>query len=213
MKNKPRVAVIDYGVGNLFSVFKALERFNENIEIVNNKQSLDCIDSLILPGVGAFKTGMVGLEEIEMVDEIKKFAASGRPVLGICLGAQLLLSEGNEFGVYGGLDILPGKVEKIRCSTGIKVPHIGWNKINPATPGQWKSTILDNIKQGEYTYFVHSYACVPSDAKDVIAHTEYGGESFCSIFERGNVRGVQFHPEKSGSAGLRIIENFLNLDS
>lgn len=213
MKTNLKVAVIDYGVGNLFSVSKAFERFCENVKIVNSTQSLEHFDALVLPGVGAFKSGMEGLRELGMIDEIKKFAESGRPVLGICLGAQLLLSEGNEFGVHQGLDIVPGSVKKIQATEGVKIPHIGWNTITPASEDGWRTTLLDNVKHAEYTYFVHSYVCVPSDVQDVVAHTEYGGESFCSIFKRGNVIGVQFHPEKSGSAGLRIIENFLNLAS
>lgn len=152
---------------------------------------------------------MDGIRDIGKVDEIRDFAKSGKPIMGICLGAQLLLTEGHEFGTYTGLNIIPGIVDKIETKRKVKIPHIGWNTINERNPNSWKNTILDNLTPGEYTYFVHSFVCTPEDENYVVSVTEYGGKNFCSAFEKDNVSGLQFHPEKSGSYGLKIIENFL----
>ncbi|MFA6171584.1 MAG: imidazole glycerol phosphate synthase subunit HisH [Patescibacteria group bacterium] len=207
-----KIAITDYGVGNLYSLVRALKFFNASAEITEDADSLDGFDGIILPGVGSFAAGMRGLKIRGLAEKIKKLAGEGKPILGICLGAQLLLTEGHEFGTFNGLDIIKGKVIKFPpLENKEKIPHIGWNKLSLPKGGSWGKTVLDGIKEESDVYFVHSYYLDPESTGDVLALTDYGGFAFCSAVKKGNVYGCQFHPEKSGKVGLKIIDNFLKI--
>ncbi len=195
--------VLDYGMGNLASVEKALRHLGHECR---REQDLADASRLILPGVGAFGAAMAALGS--RAESIAAFARSGRPVLGICLGQQLLFEEGEEHGRFGGLGLLAGRVVRLP-GEGVKIPHIGWNELHPPHGAtQFSSPMLQGIEPGEQVYFVHSYHCVAAERSDVAAMSRHGME-FVAAVQRDNVWGCQFHPEKSGAAGLRILENFL----
>lgn len=203
------ICLVDYGVGNIHSARKALELFSDSVVMSDDRKILENAKALVLPGVGSFEAGMTGLQERNLVETVRAFADSGRPILGICLGAQLLLSKGYEFGEFEGLNIIPGEVHKFpKLPEPHKTPHIGWNSIEPPSGVQWSDTILQGIQPGALMYFVHSYVMQPTDSGSILSLTEHGGHTFCSAVRKGNVYGCQFHPEKSHKQGLRIIENF-----
>ncbi len=195
-----RLVVIDYGLGNLASVANALEKLGIPFEVSDDPEALKNAKALILPGVGAAGEGMRRLRESGLDVAVAAAAQAGTPVLGICLGMQLLLTKSQE-GPARCLDLVPGKVKKFE--TSLKVPEMGWNEVR-AVLG---SKLLRGIPADSHFYFVHSYYCAPADADDVKGTTDYDGQ-FCSVFESGNIFGVQFHPEKSGDAGLRLLRNF-----
>ena len=210
------IAIIDYGVGNLYSIKKALDKFGQNTFITEEADKISGADAVILPGVGSFKAGIEGLKIRNLLKPVKDFAKSGKPMLGICLGAQLMLGKGYEFGTFTGLNIIPGKVVKFRRLKE-KVPHIGWNEIYgdkskiKNQKSKWENTILDSIKENCDVYFVHSYLLQPNKKENILSLTKYGKYEFCSAIKKNNIYGCQFHPEKSGLAGLKILENFVNL--
>lgn len=207
-----KVAIIDYGLGNLYSIKKALDYFTKEWVITSDPFVILKAKAVVLPGVGAFKAGMDGLRERGLIECLRNFAASNRPILGICLGAQMLLTEGHEFGVHQGLDIIKGQVVKFpELKPNAKIPHIGWNKIMQAENTSWDKSILDGIKNDSNMYFVHSYILQPDKIDDIFTLTKYEGYKFCSAVKKGKVYGCQFHPEKSGKIGLKIIKNFINL--
>ncbi|MFA7682190.1 MAG: imidazole glycerol phosphate synthase subunit HisH [Candidatus Peribacteraceae bacterium] len=207
-----RICIVDYGVGNLFSVEKAFQYFDAEVNVSEDADVIASHDALILPGVGSFQAGMDGLRIRGLIDVVQKHVAEEKPLLGICLGAQLLLTNGKEFGEHRGLDIIHGDVLHFPAlADNRKTPHIGWNTIEPASQKDWKGTILDNLPDHPEMYFVHSYILQPNGNKAVLASTEYGGCTFPSVIRKGNVYGCQFHPEKSGKHGLQIIQNFLNI--
>ncbi|QQG46221.1 MAG: imidazole glycerol phosphate synthase subunit HisH [Candidatus Niyogibacteria bacterium] len=208
---KPKITIIDYGVGNLHSLKKAFEHFGAEYKISEEAETILNSDAVVLPGVGAFEAGMRGLESRGLTGAVRDFAKSGKPMLGICLGAQILLSRGYEFGIFEGLDIIKGEVTKLPEIKDAKIPHIGWNKIYANVGDNWKGTVLNDIEENATVYFVHSYIFQPKDKSDILALSNYGGFEFCSAVRKGNIYGCQFHPEKSGENGLRIIENFINL--
>jgi glutamine amidotransferase len=212
------VAIADYEMGNLFSVKQACEHVGLDTCITADPASIDRASALILPGVGAFGDAMTCLKERELDTTIVAFAASGRPVLGICLGMQLLVTESFEFGWHAGLNLVPGKV--IRFNPGphnagdFKVPQVQWNKLlyPPGLCGNlWTDTLLEGVSEGEFMYFVHSYYVVPEHAEDVLATTRYGDVEFCSVLRHGNIFAFQGHPERSGRTGLRVYRNLANL--
>lgn len=207
-----KIAITDYGVGNLFSLTRAIKFFKAEVLATEDPEDLDGCDGIILPGVGSFEAGIKGLKLRGLENKIKELAQKGKPILGICLGAQLLLTQGHEFGIFNGLDIIKGQVKKFPpLANKEKVPHIGWNGINRPEGGNWDGSVLDGIRENSDVYFVHSYYLEPESAEDVLALTVYGGLTYCSAVKKGNVYGCQFHPEKSGRLGLKIIENFLNI--
>ncbi|MFA6106337.1 MAG: imidazole glycerol phosphate synthase subunit HisH [Patescibacteria group bacterium] len=212
MNSKVKIAIVDYGVGNLYSLLRAFKFFGAETAVIEEADALDGCSGVVLPGVGSFPAGMRGLESRGLEKKIKEIAAADKPLLGICLGAQLMLSEGREFGVHKGLDIIKGRVARFPDLEGNeKVPQIGWNTIHCQAPGDWSKTILDSFNEKDQVYFVHSYILEPESKKNVLALSDYGGYTFCSAIRDGNIFGCQFHPEKSGRAGLKIIENFINL--
>lgn len=197
-----RVGVCDYGVGNLRSVERALAAGGAQAVLSEDPARLAECDGLVLPGVGAFAVAAAALRERGMDAMIGEMARRGRPILGICLGFQLLFDESDEGEGGAGLGLLAGRVRRIDGSRG-KVPHVGWNRLAMTR----SSRLLDGVADGEFVYFVHSYAALVDDRGDVVATTQYGGELIAGV-ERDEVYGTQFHPEKSGNAGLRVYANF-----
>lgn len=196
------IVIIDYGLGNLASVANALTKLEIPFKISSQIDDLRAATALILPGVGAAAFGMKNLRERKLDAEIKEQVVLGKPLLGICLGMQLLFSSSDE-GNVACLDLVKGRVKKFE--TNLKVPQMGWNRVMGGD-----SRLLKDIKNESYFYFVHSYYCDPSDRKVVAGKTNYD-QDFCSVLEAKNVYGVQFHPEKSGAAGLKLLRNFWEL--
>lgn len=211
MKVKPKVTIIDYEIGNLYSVKNALEYVGLEPIISNKIDIIMNSDAIILPGVGAFNVAMRNLEALELVDSIKKFVESGKSFMGICLGMQLLFSQSEEFGKYKGLDIIKGNVVRIKNDklnlSSLKVPQVGWNQVY-ASKLLWDNTEMANISNGEYMYFVHSFYVEPEDCNKILSVTDYEGVTYCSSIKVDNVFACQFHPEKSGKEGIKILENF-----
>ena len=209
--NKPHIGIIDYKMGNMFSVIRACEHVDLYPVLTSDKNDLNRYDALILPGVGAFGEAMSNLKKLDLVETIKEFIASGKPFMGICLGLQLLFSESEEFGRHKGLDIIRGEVKHFpardKVNNTIKVPQVGWNKIHFNT-AKCGLPIFNNINNDEYMYFVHSYYVAPENQKDIVTLTEYAGVKFCSSIARQNIFATQFHPEKSGEIGLTVYKNF-----
>lgn len=211
-----RVTVIDYGIGNILSVCRAIEYFGAQVVLSGSPQEIIKAERLVLPGVGAFADGMEGLHQRGLVEAIQEYACTGRPFLGICLGMQMMMESSEEFGNYKGLGLIKGTVLAVppRGSDGVahKIPHIGWNELL-CPPGieNWQGTILEGIPQGSSMYFVHSFTAVPDYAENRLADTNYNGCVISAAIRSSNLYGCQFHPEKSGKAGLGIIRNFLNI--
>lgn len=201
------LAVIDYGAGNLRSVLHALHHLQaEAIQLVHSPEELKGADKIVLPGVGAFGAGMEKLHEQGLTEPIREAVAAGVPYLGICLGMQFLFETSDEMGDHAGLGILPGKVTRFPAFEDLKVPHMGWNILQ----AQAESTLLQNLPDPAYAYFVHSYYCEPANREDVLITVDYG-MNFVAGVQRDNIYGVQFHPEKSQQVGLQILRNFLAL--
>jgi glutamine amidotransferase len=208
------VAVIDYGVGNLLSVSRALAHCGANVVVTSDPVTILGSNRVVLPGVGAFANGMQALSEHRLDDVVRDFAASGKPLLGICLGMQMLLDASEEFGYTNGLGLVPGRViglpqiDTEGCQ--LKVPHIGWNALNP-THGYntWEHTVLSDTQEGEAMYFVHSFAAQLQDNRHLLAECVHGGHRICAVVQKANVTGFQFHPEKSGNSGLILLNRFL----
>ena len=198
-----KIGIVNYGAGNLFSVKQGLEKAKATVEIIlPNSGSLEAFDALVLPGVGAFKPAMETIAPIK--DKLKEELEGGKPLLGICLGLQLLFSSSDEGGKTTGLAILLGNIKKL--SESVKLPQIGWNTIEIKK----QNPLLQGVNDGSYVYFVHSYVCKPNEIGVVISETDYG-ERFPSVIARRNIYATQFHPEKSGKIGQRILENFVAL--
>lgn len=201
-----KVAILNYNIGNLASVQNALQMLeNVSIDIVHDADLIASYDKVILPGVGAFENAMKHLIASNMNEAIDLFVKSGKQILGICLGMQLLFDKSYEFGEHLGLGLISGEVVKFRDST-LKIPHIGWNTIDI----KQDSRLLKGIANNEYFYFVHSYYVKAKYKENILAMCNYG-EDFCAIVQKDNVFGIQPHPEKSSNAGLKILNNFINL--
>ena len=208
------IAVIDYGMGNLRSVQKALEHVGAKVIVTHDPNLIISADSVVLPGVGSFKNCMANLTQLKLVDPIRKFIDGGKPFLGICLGLQVLFEESEEYGPVAGLGVLPGKVMKFASASSetkggppIKIPHMGWNNIEVKK----KTPLFDKLGEEPYFYFVHSYYVVPEDQSMVATVTNYGVE-FVSGIQYKNIYAFQFHPEKSQTMGLSLLERFSNLN-
>ena len=210
-----KLAVIDYGLCNLLSIHNALKYLNVDCTITSNGDEIQGADAVILPGVGAFEDGMDGLRSKHLICAVQDFVSTGKPFLGICLGMQMLMSKGFEFGEFDGLGLIPGQVrrfahEALPEGRSLKIPHVSWNGLMPAVQ-PWEGSILGGLKPGVEMYFVHSYCVFPDNASDILAETTYGTQKFCSVVRRDNVYGCQFHPEKSSRLGLNILQNFVQL--
>lgn len=209
------VAVVDYGLGNLYSIANACRHVGLTPLVTGQARQLETADALILPGVGAFGDAMDTLRRLDLVQAIRDFAESGRPLWGICLGIQLLFSESQEFGHHKGLDLIPGQVVPFSfASAPMRVPHVGWAPVTPARP--WHQSGMSGVSGGDLFYFVHSYLVKPTQADSVLGTTTYGDVTFCSVLESRNIFACQFHPERSGPVGLRVYRNLaraLGVDS
>ncbi len=198
------VVLIDAGTGNLRSVQKALETMGASVERTDDPQKVLSGSRIVLPGVGAFGDFMTGLRSRGLADAVTEIARAGVPLLGICVGMQALFEVGEEMGEHAGLGLLSGKVVRFAESLPVKIPHTGWNQVEPRN----EACLFHGIDSGAYVYFNHSYYCQPQNSSDVIGITDYGLKYTCAV-QRENVFGVQFHPEKSQAVGLRILKNFL----
>ncbi len=198
----PKIAILNYGVGNLKSVSKALENFKAEAKVTTKEDYIKKADAIVLPGVGAFKEARRKLESLK--DTLKNFVESGRPILGVCLGLQLLFTKSFEGGVSLGLNLLKGDVVKLPET--VKLPHIGWNTIKIVKENE----VLNGVKDGAFMYFVHSYIAKPEESEIILSTTDYA-VTFPSIIAKNNIYATQFHPEKSGVNGLKILENFVHL--
>ncbi len=200
------ISIVDYGVGNLKSLQNALQFLGFESQFINSPHEVLRAEMLILPGVGAFKFAMDNIRTLNLESALLEKAKSGTPIMGICLGMQLFFTRSQEGGSHSGLDLISGQVVKIDGT--LKVPHMGWNEIQI----QWHrpSRLTRNLPSTRYGYFVHSYYCKPEDMNSVVATTEYG-RWFAAVFEKDNIFGVQFHPEKSQELGLQILRNFAEL--
>jgi imidazole glycerol-phosphate synthase subunit HisH len=212
----PEVVVIDYGLGNLLSVRRGLEHCGAKVTITSDPDIILSASRVVLPGVGAFAHGMAELRSRGLDSVICKVATQGSILLGICLGMQMLLDESEEFGNTKGLGIISGSVVSIfpTSENGFsqKIPHIGWNNlVLPQGIENWKGNLLQEISPGESVYFVHSFMAVPNNPKHCIANCLYGEISVPATIGRDNIYGCQFHPEKSGEVGLKILHRFLSL--
>lgn len=203
------VSIVDYGLGNLHSVANAIRKVGAEAKLAPTPEDVLAADRLILPGVGAFGDGMAGLATRGLVDAIRAFVAKGRPLLGICLGMQLLLTEGEEFGVHVGLDIIPGRVVRVP-GVDVKVPHVGWNALElPRLGASWRGSVLEDLEPGAMVYFVHSFTAMPTREEDRLADLHYGGARVSAAVKHENVTGCQFHPEKSAHVGQTILARFV----
>lgn len=207
----PKVVIIDYGVGNLLSVQRGLESCGANVVISRDHQTILHASHVVLPGVGAFGNAMQALQELGLPSLINEVMSQATPFLGICLGMQLLLDESEEFGIHKGLGLIPGKVSAIPQKSAVgetlKIPHIGWNQL--VTTSSWEKTWLRNNKPGDAMYFVHSFMANPTNPEHRVADCIYGDHRIAAVIAKDNIMGCQFHPEKSGELGLRILKEFL----
>ena len=200
------IAVIDYGIGNLFSVEKAFAYLGAEVKVTSSEEDLCCADKIVLPGVGAFGDCMKNFEASGLVSALREQAASGKPLLGICVGMQILFEGSEESPEVKGLGLLKGMVRKIDAK-GLKIPHMGWNSLD-ITGNRQAGSLFAGLAEHPYVYFVHSYHAVPDDASIVSARTVYGS-SLTAAVAKGNIQATQFHPEKSGDVGLQILKNFV----
>ena len=199
--------ILDYGVGNLFSLRCSLAYIGEPSEITSDPNKVLTADRIILPGVGAFKDAMEKLIASGLAEPLKAAAAKGTPILGICLGMQLLFEKSFEYGEHQGLGFLKGEVAPIPVTGGIKIPHMGWNALCFKKD---KHPLFRYLAEGDYVYFVHSFYLKAKDPEIVMATTEYGATIHASV-EKGNIFACQYHPEKSSAVGLKMLENFIRL--
>lgn len=211
---KPGVTVIDYGMGNLLSVTRAFEHCGADVKMTADLDVIRTSPRVVLPGVGAFGDGMAELRRQGLDEVVREVAALGTPMLGICLGMQMLLDDSEEFDLTSGLGLIPGRVVAIPAKNADgrsqKIPHIGWNAlILPPGRKSWEGTITQETKPGDAVYFVHSYMAVPLNLEHRIADCLYGGMQVAAAIGRDNISGCQFHPEKSGEVGLKILRRFL----
>lgn len=210
----PEVAVIDYGVGNLLSVQRGLERCGAKVILTADPEKILATKRVVLPGVGAFSSAMHSLNSLSLVAVVRELDKRKTPLLGICLGMQLLFEESDEFNLTAGLGLIPGRVialpEKTILGEYQKIPHIGWGALKPSNErAGWQKTLLADNRQDEAVYFVHSFMAVPSNSDHRIADCVYGGHQIAAMIGREHITGCQFHPEKSGEVGLKVLKRFI----
>jgi imidazole glycerol-phosphate synthase subunit HisH len=210
----PDVTIVDYDTGNLKSVHQAFTKVGADVEVSGDRNRIMNARRLVLPGVGAFANCMTKLRDLELIEPIMSYLDYDRPFLGICVGMQLMMARGEEFGTHQGLGLLSGSVQAI-SATKIsgephKVPHIGWSPLARPEGANWSNSIFADLNEGDELYFVHSFAVVPDNTEIVLATTDHNGNKITAAVRRNNAYGCQFHPEKSGAVGLRIINCFAN---
>lgn len=214
--NRPKVAIVDYGMGNLFSVKHACDSVGMQADITSSKKEVSSADAVILPGVGAFGDAMATLRRLDLISVLQEVATSSKPFVGICLGMQLLMDRSYEFGHHQGLGIIKGSVIRFDNTTEtsgklLKVPQVGWNRIykvnKDSKDDSWINTMLEGLGDGEFMYFVHSFYVKPENLNLVLSTSQYGDIEFCSSMCNRNIFVCQFHPERSGPKGLRIYRN------
>lgn len=204
-----KISILDYGIGNVRSIKNALDTMNVEAVLTDSRAQIMDSAGLVLPGVGAFTAGMGELNERGLCEQLRDFVQSGRPLIAICLGMQMLFEESEEFGVTTGLGLIPGKVVRMPIGeSSEKLPHIGWNRAIEPRSGRWNGTVMNSTEDGAEFYFVHSYCGQPADPSTILSETEYGEIRFCSAVQYENIYGFQYHPEKSGPTGLKILEEF-----
>ena len=206
-----KICIIDYGIGNLLSIERAIEKLGYQATITNDKKIILDSTHIILPGVGAFGKAMESIKNLKLDIILKECAENNKFILGICLGMQLLCSESEEFQLNKGLDLIPGKVIPLKniVKKKIKIPNIGWHNIKKNIDKK-NNEIHSKISQNESFYFIHSFVAI-TDKRYQISNSSYGGSEFQAVINKENIYGVQFHPEKSGKSGLKLINNFINL--
>lgn len=208
------VTIIDYGSGNLLSVSRAFDHVGAAAVLSGDPAAIENADRLVLPGVGAFADGMQGLRERGLIEVIRRYAASDRPLLGICLGMQMFASTSLEFGEHEGLGLIPGRVVPVPAidvdGSAQKIPHIGWAELTPSAPQCWEGSIFASTPGSTWVYLVHSFHFEPDDQAHRLADCYYGGHRLTAAVRSGNIVGCQFHPEKSGEAGLRLLDAFVH---
>lgn len=216
--NKPNVAIIDYGLGNLFSVKHACTFVGMDSMITNDHQTILESDAIILPGIGAFRDAMTSLRALKLDVLLRNIASSGKPIFGVCLGMQLLMDESHEFGHHQGLGLIEGEVVRFEfektIGSPLKVPQVGWNKIRKpqtASNKDWEDALFSGLEDETFMYFVHSFYAKPAEENVVSAFTTFGDIRYSSALRKGNVYATQFHPERSGEEGLKIYKNLANL--
>ncbi|MBY3253165.1 imidazole glycerol phosphate synthase subunit HisH [Rhizobium laguerreae] len=210
------VVVVDYGIGNVFSVCNALKQIGAEPQLTRDIPTILQAERVILPGVGAFGRAMDALRGFGLDEALGSYVATGRPFLGICIGMQVLMDSSLEFGAHAGLGFIPGTVERIpsvdKDGNPLRVPHISWSKVKPAAgvlPEQWQPTPLSGDEDYQEFYFVHSYHSRPNDASNLLAIVDHGGNDVTAAITKDNIVGVQFHPERSGLAGLSLLGKFM----
>jgi glutamine amidotransferase len=213
-------------MGNLFSVGHAFANVGASATVTSSKAEIMAADIVVLPGVGAFGDAMGSLRRLDLVGPLVDIATSGRPLIGVCLGMELLMTTSSEFGTYQGLDIVRGAVvpfaTESASATPFKVPHVGWSRVYSESGARqlqeysartWQNPVFEGVGENEYMYFVHSLYCEPEDPGVVTSYSRYGGVEFCSSFRQSNVFGYQFHPERSGQAGLKMYAKLVSMAS
>jgi glutamine amidotransferase len=203
------IVLIDYDIGNVRSITNAFKKNNVEPILTNDKNTILKADGVILPGVGAFAHGMENLHKFSLVDTLRLYVDTNKPLLGICLGMQMLFEESEEFGKTKGLGFIKGRVIKMPIENK-KLPHVSWNEIKSKNI-KWNNTILDSVEENSDMYFVHSFVAVPKNENNILSVSEYAGFKFCSTVKKNNIYGCQYHPEKSAKNGLRVIENFIKI--
>lgn len=206
-----KIGIIDYGIGNIRSISNAFNKLNCKSILVDNEKDVMSCDGIVLPGVGAFKHGMERLKKKNLDKILKNYVDTSKPFLGICLGMQMLFEKSNEFGETIGLGFIEGNVQKFAPQEGAKVPHIAWTAISKKKKDSWENSILKNIDADCDMYHVHSYYAKPSNIENILSYSMYNDFKYCSTVQKGNIFGCQYHPEKSGEDGLKIIKNFIEL--
>jgi glutamine amidotransferase len=212
--NAPEVTIIDYGVGNLLSVQRGLEYWGAKVTLSSDIKVILESQRVVLPGVGAFPNAMEALKSRKLVSVIQEFAKLDKPLLAICLGMQLLMDESEEYGLTPGLGLIPGRVVPVPPTDlegkTLKIPHIGWSALETSNSKiDWSGTLLKDNHKGDAAYFVHSFMAQPSKQDNLIAHVEYGGNQISAVTLKDKITGCQFHPEKSGEVGLKILKRFV----
>ncbi len=214
-KKQAHAVILDYGMGNIFSLKRAVSKIGITAVVSGDPEKILAADYLLLPGVGAFPVAMKNLEKKNLIEPIIDFVRQGRPLMGICLGMQLLLSKSQENIETNGLDLISGEVKKLFDQMEepmVKLPHFGWNGLSmkKTSHDTWRQTIFNGLENDDGAYFVHSYVCCPEDRQSILSTTVYGKERFCSAVQKDNIMGCQFHPELSGPSGLKILASFFN---